>query len=184
MASVLLSDLNPDFLAPSQACTNPLFAPSPAAHTSPRGKAEDQMARKVTLELEDDGGPSPSEQLEPDLIRGQAMGNNAVKATVSLNDCLACNGCVTSAETVLIQEQSLDKFSQVRADCILIILTSRLNGRCDRRCHRAALMPVWFLFRLRRGQRSPHISVCQPWMPTRGSFHSSNSSAWTMSRIL
>ena len=27
-------------------------------------------------------------------------------ATVSLNDCLACSGCVTSAETVLITQQS------------------------------------------------------------------------------
>lgn len=30
-------------------------------------------------------------------------------ATVTLSDCLACSGCVTSAETVLIQEQSYDK---------------------------------------------------------------------------
>lgn len=29
---------------------------------------------------------------------------------VSLNDCLACSGCVTSAETVLLQHQSLKEF--------------------------------------------------------------------------
>lgn len=34
--------------------------------------------------------------------------NQAVK--VSLNDCLACSGCVTSAETVLLQAQSLKEF--------------------------------------------------------------------------
>ncbi|MFH4983749.1 hypothetical protein AB6A40_010458 [Gnathostoma spinigerum] len=32
------------------------------------------------------------------------------KVTVSLNDCLACSGCITSAETVLIQEQSSEVF--------------------------------------------------------------------------
>jgi hypothetical protein len=31
-------------------------------------------------------------------------------ATVSLNDCLACSGCVTSAETVLITAQSTEEF--------------------------------------------------------------------------
>ena len=29
------------------------------------------------------------------------------KATVSLNDCLACSGCVTSAESVLIEQMSI-----------------------------------------------------------------------------
>ena len=36
-------------------------------------------------------------------------------ATVSLNDCLACSGCVTSAETVLIQQQSLAQLQQLLA---------------------------------------------------------------------
>ena len=34
-------------------------------------------------------------------------------ATVSLNDCLACSGCVTSAETVLITQQSIQEFLNV-----------------------------------------------------------------------
>ncbi len=35
------------------------------------------------------------------------------KASISLTDCLACSGCITSAETVLIEQQSgkeLDKY--------------------------------------------------------------------------
>ena len=36
-------------------------------------------------------------------------------ATVSLNDCLACSGCVTSAETVLITQQSTQEFLNVLA---------------------------------------------------------------------
>uniref|UniRef100_A0A0N5AD40 Fe_hyd_lg_C domain-containing protein n=1 Tax=Syphacia muris TaxID=451379 RepID=A0A0N5AD40_9BILA len=35
---------------------------------------------------------------------------NKTKVTVSLNDCLACTGCVTSAETVLMQDQTISKF--------------------------------------------------------------------------
>jgi iron only hydrogenase large subunit-like protein len=34
-------------------------------------------------------------------------------ASVSLNDCLACSGCVTSAETVLITQQSTQEFLNV-----------------------------------------------------------------------
>lgn len=32
-----------------------------------------------------------------------------VKVSISLADCLACAGCVTSAETVLIEEQSVQR---------------------------------------------------------------------------
>ena len=31
------------------------------------------------------------------------------KATVSLNDCLACSGCITRAESVLIEQKSIAK---------------------------------------------------------------------------
>lgn len=31
------------------------------------------------------------------------------KAEITLNDCLACSGCITSAETVLIAQQSQEE---------------------------------------------------------------------------
>ena len=31
------------------------------------------------------------------------------KAEITLNDCLACSGCITSAESVLIAEQSQEE---------------------------------------------------------------------------
>ena len=41
---------------------------------------------------------------------------------ISLNDCLACNGCITSAETVLIEEQSIErlesKYSIEKTTCV------------------------------------------------------------------
>lgn len=43
------------------------------------------------------------------------------KARVSLDDCLACSGCVTSAETVLITQQSHEELRKVleanKVDC-------------------------------------------------------------------
>jgi len=38
------------------------------------------------------------------------------KVTITLNDCLACSGCVTSAETVLITQQSQQELYRVLSD--------------------------------------------------------------------
>lgn len=32
---------------------------------------------------------------------------------ISLTDCLACSGCITSAETVLVQQQSTDEMMRI-----------------------------------------------------------------------
>lgn len=45
---------------------------------------------------------------KPDLIKSKANKT----ATVTLNDCLACSGCVTTAETILIQQQGVDEILQ------------------------------------------------------------------------
>ena len=44
----------------------------------------------------------------PDLIKIKDKQRQTAK--VSLNDCLSCNGRVTTAETLLIQQQSLEEF--------------------------------------------------------------------------
>lgn len=46
--------------------------------------------------------------VKPDLIKA----SNTQTAKVSLDDCLACSGCVTSAETVLITQQSTGKLRE------------------------------------------------------------------------
>ena len=43
--------------------------------------------------------------------------NDSDAIKVSLSDCLACSGCVTSAETVLLEAQSVDEFKQQVAAC-------------------------------------------------------------------
>ena len=45
---------------------------------------------------------------KPDLIKKQNNDNQA--ARVSLQDCLACSGCITTAETLLIEAHSIKEF--------------------------------------------------------------------------
>ncbi|CAH8316963.1 unnamed protein product [Eruca vesicaria subsp. sativa] len=75
-----LGDLN-DFIAPSQACIVSL-----KGSKKPINKKPDQPQVVLT----------PKQLLEP--------------VKISLKDCLACSGCITSAETVMLEKQSLDEF--------------------------------------------------------------------------
>jgi len=105
MASVFLGDLS-DFIEPSQSCVNPLFTGSGAAAADDDGAAPAQSGgAKLVLDFE---GPDLSglTAVKPDLIKP----TKGKKAQVSLTDCLACSGCVTSAETVLISQQSTMEF--------------------------------------------------------------------------
>lgn len=79
MASPLLSgDLN-DFILPAQACIKPVSA---------KGDRDNDASLSVALDLESRG----SGDMDP--------------VTISLNDCLACSGCITSAESVLVSQQT------------------------------------------------------------------------------
>lgn len=58
--------------------------------------------------------PSPTRPYAPDSAPLQdGRTQKLEKAKVSLNDCLACSGCVTSAETVLITQQSHEELQKV-----------------------------------------------------------------------
>ncbi|TIB07767.1 hypothetical protein E3P89_03725 [Wallemia ichthyophaga] len=86
-----ITDLN-DFITPGQECIKPV-------------KESNQPAQTETA-------PEPA----PDAPTTQiSIGENGEyfeqnqkleKAEITLNDCLACSGCITSAETVLIESQS------------------------------------------------------------------------------
>eukprot|EP00514_Thraustochytrium_sp_LLF1b_P006133 CAMPEP_0184519922 /NCGR_PEP_ID=MMETSP0198_2-20121128/6888_1 /TAXON_ID=1112570 /ORGANISM="Thraustochytrium sp., Strain LLF1b" /LENGTH=568 /DNA_ID=CAMNT_0026910477 /DNA_START=115 /DNA_END=1821 /DNA_ORIENTATION=- len=111
-SSVMLGDLN-DFISPSQACVNPIFAKGDDTSASP--KAEDPSSvglPKIGLALENDLGQplaaAEAFKAPPNLIKT----SEEKTAKVSLSDCLACSGCVTSAETVLIEQQSGEEFER------------------------------------------------------------------------
>lgn len=87
-----LTDLD-DFIGPSQDCVKPVQVDARPG----RGAAK--------ILIQDDGG----------YVQVQQDGGTRRldKARVSLDDCLACSGCVTSAETVLITQQSHTELRKV-----------------------------------------------------------------------
>ena len=102
-----------DYITPSQACVNPLFASPPAP--PPAGSARGPVAgtARVALVAMDDLGTQAGASGRPDLIRAASEG---ARASVSLADCLACSGCVTSAEAVLVNLQSGSEVLRALAD--------------------------------------------------------------------
>ncbi|RMC17553.1 hypothetical protein DUI87_05216 [Hirundo rustica rustica] len=84
-----------DFIAPSQECIKPVKVDKKA------GKA----AAKIRIEA--DGSYF---QVNQD---GEAQ--KLEKAKITLNDCLACSGCITSAESVLVSQQSHEELCRVLA---------------------------------------------------------------------
>lgn len=83
--AVRLVDID-DYIGPSQACIKPMM----------EGSEENKAEAKLALKLD---GPVDTHF---DQIRTTARET----AKITLNDCLACSGCVTSAEAVLIEQQS------------------------------------------------------------------------------
>ena len=87
--------------------TSATSAPAPAVKSSNRGQI-------VAVQIEADTLARPSllsSALNAPPAFNQMKESGKKTATVSLNDCLACSGCVTSAETVLIEQQSLSQLT-------------------------------------------------------------------------
>ncbi|XDV13666.1 hypothetical protein PO909_002033 [Leuciscus waleckii] len=87
-----LTDLD-DFITPSQECVKPV-------------KVEKKQGRSVAkIQIEDDGSYFQVHQ--------DGQKEKLEKAKITLNDCLACSGCITSAESVLITQQSHEELFRV-----------------------------------------------------------------------
>ena len=108
MSAILSSDDLNDFISPGVACIKPV-------ETLPK----------------QEGSENPYEVTTED----KAHQANAPPASISLTDCLACSGCVTSAEAVLVSLQShsevlstLDSFQAIDPARILNAHDGDLNG--------------------------------------------------------
>uniref|UniRef100_A0A672P6R3 Cytosolic Fe-S cluster assembly factor narfl-like n=1 Tax=Sinocyclocheilus grahami TaxID=75366 RepID=A0A672P6R3_SINGR len=87
-----LTDLD-DFITPSQECVKPV-------------KVEKKQGRSVAkIQIEDDGSYFQ--------VHRDGQRQKLEKAKITLNDCLACSGCITSAESVLITQQSHEDLFRV-----------------------------------------------------------------------
>lgn len=87
-----LTDLD-DFITPSQECVKPV-------------KVERKQGKSVAkIQIEDDGSYVQ--------VSSDGGKQKLEKAKITLNDCLACSGCITSAESVLITQQSHEELFKV-----------------------------------------------------------------------
>ncbi|NWR11104.1 NARFL factor, partial [Paradoxornis webbianus] len=84
-----------DFIAPSQECIKPVPVERKAGKAAARIRIE---ADGSYFQVNQDG---EEQKLE--------------KAKITLNDCLACSGCITSAESVLVSQQSHGELCRVLA---------------------------------------------------------------------
>ncbi|KAF9049749.1 iron hydrogenase [Panaeolus papilionaceus] len=103
--ALTLTDLN-DFIAPSQACIKPV------EQTNAPTQQVKQLGDASTEIMIDSSGAYY--EVSPDQLTSKPMSTASrqneprqlAQAQISLNDCLACSGCITSAESVLITLQS------------------------------------------------------------------------------
>jgi hypothetical protein len=144
---MIISDLD-DFILPSQICVNPLVGTTTASDkpteeqpTGEKSTSGSSAGGVVRLGLASDLGDLAYEaDAAPAAAAGGGefggrTGFGAIKtkakddakvATISLADCLACSGCVTSAEEVLIQEQSYERLTDILAgggSCVAVTLS-------------------------------------------------------------
>lgn len=102
-----LTDLN-DFITPSQECVKPV-------------KIERRPGKVGKIKIEDDGSYiEVSESGEERRLE---------KAKITLNDCLACSGCITSAESVLITQQSQEELYRVLRENLRLQETGEPSGQ-------------------------------------------------------
>lgn len=115
-----------DFIAPSQDCVVALDGggklrlqdDDAAAAVAVTGEVALNRRRKTTTE-------TPLVEPPTTFTPMSSGGRDGEALKVSLSDCLACSGCVTSAETVLLEQQSVDEFvattTRARADGLTIV---------------------------------------------------------------
>ncbi|KAF3061108.1 Cytosolic Fe-S cluster assembly factor NAR1 [Daldinia childiae] len=107
MSAILSADDLNDFISPGVACIKPV-------ETLPAAPSQ----------------PNPSDLEHEVILDGQqsADANTAGPAQISLTDCLACSGCVTSAEAVLVSLQSHSELLSVLDGAPGLRIIQRDNG--------------------------------------------------------
>lgn len=93
MSAILSADDLNDFISPSVACIKPIEALPSSSDSKPTDPAA--LETEVIL-----GGQQPLD------ANNTTSNPSSGPSTISLADCLACSGCVTSAEAVLVSLQS------------------------------------------------------------------------------
>ncbi|CAD7941069.1 unnamed protein product [Amoebophrya sp. A120] len=122
-SGVKLGDLS-DYLETNQECIQPLLNASTGKISNEKGStnAVYDLSRGLATEKPNliksapGAGPATASKAERNPAEDSTEGagtSKKAKAVVALSDCLACSGCVTSAEAVLLETQSFDKFLSI-----------------------------------------------------------------------
>ncbi|KAK1132795.1 hypothetical protein K0M31_014168 [Melipona bicolor] len=82
-----------DFITPSQECIKPIEIQKSKSKTGAK------------IKIEEDGTPF--------VLNEAGQSEKLQKVEITLADCLACSGCITSAETVLVTQQSQEELMRV-----------------------------------------------------------------------
>ncbi|KIS69471.1 iron-sulfur cluster assembly protein NAR1 [Mycosarcoma maydis] len=116
--ALTLTDLN-DYLGPSQACIKPVQAADvPSQDHSDVSALAASASTHIAIDHDGayyESSTPPSSSLSAADSRPRQR-TKLETAQISLNDCLACSGCVTSAESVLITMQSQDEMRRAIAE--------------------------------------------------------------------
>ncbi|CAK0869442.1 unnamed protein product [Prorocentrum cordatum] len=122
---VKLGDLD-DFIAASQECVKPLIEAASGNGSAKIGSTGTVGAAALGTRIA--AVETPQVQ-RPNLIKTKQSKEDpkAQIAGVTLSDCLACSGCVTSAETVLLQAQSGEEFLRRVAEVKLMVTATILH---------------------------------------------------------
>ena len=116
MAAVRLTSTS-DFITPALACVKPVQIDRAKANRVLRLEGMD----------EDDSAAAATSSARP------------ATAKVTLNDCLACAGCITSAETVLVTQQSIGQFERMLSapgtyDLVVVSLSAAARAAISVHC--------------------------------------------------
>lgn len=147
MATVKLTNED-DYISPSQSCINPLFTSDRKVEVKSGNNYEFQSPqydtdatnvqrrkfvrrRRVPLELKNEDDDVDNIHKIVDLgtpIQNGMETKTETKATVSVADCLACSGCITSAEAVLVTTkhsiETLKKQCAEKSDKVVVFTIS------------------------------------------------------------
>jgi iron only hydrogenase large subunit-like protein len=104
-SAVFISNID-DYLAPSQACVNPLYNSSneKSENPTPNDQTESPPTGSIVVPRQRKRRPRATPEVGIAVVPAITKeSKDPIKA--SMADCLACSGCVTTAETVLLEQQ-------------------------------------------------------------------------------
>eukprot|EP01068_Selenidium_serpulae_P013908 Selendium_serpulae@DN6024_c0_g2_i3.p1 len=138
-SALKLSELD-DFLLPAQECVKPLI--DAAGEDGHKIVTADELVfgtdnvkpQLITLRTGQAKAPDASkifQNVENPATQSGGAEKSAAAAQVSLYDCLACSGCVTTADVILIQQQSVQEFMQRVQQQPLTVVSVSTQSLCS-----------------------------------------------------